>query len=100
VFLGGPNLKASVVEPKRSPIIGAHAHRHPLGSRDDRSAGIAGLSDTLPMPELDEVISWQSAVMDPLPNYFLKEGRFHAQEQHHIIGFPDGIESFPISGIG
>ena len=100
MFLGGPNLKASVVEPKRSPIIGAHAHRHPLGSRDDRSAGIAGLSDTLAMPELDEVISWQSAVMDPLPNYFLKEGRFHAQEQHHIIGFPDGIESFPIRGIG
>src|SRR2546422_11010436 len=73
VFLGVPHLKAIVVEPKRSPVVRAHAHGHPLVLRNDRSAGVAGLSDALPMPEFDEESSWQSAVLDPLSDYVPEE---------------------------
>src|SRR5437899_12478873 len=100
VFLGVPHLKAIVVEPKRSPVVRAHSHGHPLVLRNDRSAGVAGLSDALPMPEFDEGSSWQSAVLDPLSNYFPEERRNHAMVKIQIIGFPGEIVSFPAGRIG
>ena len=65
-FLDVPHLKAIVVEPKRSPVVRAHSHGHPLVLRNDRAAGVAGLSDARPMPEFDEGSSWQSAILNPL----------------------------------
>src|SRR2546430_16893083 len=91
VSLGVPDLKALVVEPKRSPVVRAHSHGHPLVLRNDRSAGVAGLSDALPMPEFDEGSSWQSAVLGPLSNYFPEERRIHALGKLHIIGFPGAM---------
>src|SRR5207245_5239754 len=87
VSLGVPDLKALVVEPKRSPVVRAHAHGHPLVLRNDRSAGVAGLSDALPMPELDEESSWQSAVLDPLSDYVPEESCMHGMEKLNLIGF-------------
>src|ERR1700704_6563738 len=75
VSLGVPDLKALVVEPKRSPVLRAHSHGHPLVLRNARSAGVAGLSDTLPMPEFDEVSSWESAGLNPLSDYLSEEDR-------------------------
>jgi len=51
------------------------------------------------MPEFDEGSSWQSAVLNPLSDYLPEEARFHALENVYIIGFPDGIVSFPKSHI-
>ena len=100
VSLGVPDLKALVVEPKRSPVVRAHSHGHPLVLRNDRSARVAGLSDTLPMPDFDEGSSWQSAVLDSLSDYLPEEARLHAPENVYIIGFPNGIVSFPIDHTG
>ena len=99
-FLDVPHLKAIVVEPKRSPVVRAHSHCHPLVLRNGRSAGVAGLSDALPMPEFDEGSSWQSAGLDPLSNYFPEERRIHALEKLHIIGFLGEMVSFPAGRIG
>ena len=88
MFLGVPHLKAIVVEPKRSPVVRAHSHGHPLVLRNDRSAGVAGLSDALPMPEFDEESSWQSAVLDPLSDYVPEESWMHGMEKINLIGFP------------
>ena len=100
VSLGVPDLKALVVEPKRSPVVRAHSHGHPLVLRNERSAGVAGLSNTLPMAEFDEGSSWQSAILNPLSDYVPEEARLHTPENVYIIGFPDGIVSFPIGDTG
>jgi len=68
------------MEPKRSPVLRAHSHGHPVVHRDDRSAGGAGLSDTLPMPEFDERRSWQAAIIEPLSNNVPEEGWIHTLE--------------------
>ena len=99
-FLGVPHLKAIAVEAKCSPLVRAYPNGHPLALRNDRSASVAGLSDALPMPEFDERSSWQSAVLDPLSNYFPEERRIHALEKLHIIGFPGEMVSFPAGRIG
>jgi len=52
------------------------------------------------MPEFDEGSSWQSAVLDPLSNYFPEERRIHALEKLHIIGFPDEIVALPAGRTG
>jgi len=97
VFLGVPYLKAIVVEPKRSPVIRANSHRHPLVPRNGRSAAVAGFSDSMPVAQFDEASSWQSAVLDPLANHVPEESRIHAMEKLRIIAIPDEIVSFPTS---
>src|SRR4030081_974725 len=82
--LGVPDLKALVVEPKRSPVVRAHSHGHLLVLRNARSAGVAGLSDTLLMPEFDKGSSWQSAVLNPLSDHVPEEARLHALENVYI----------------
>jgi len=52
------------------------------------------------VPEFDEVGSWQAAIVESLSYYIPEKGRVHALEKLCIIGFPDEIVSFPISGIG
>src|SRR5205807_10598353 len=100
VSLGVPDLKALVVEPKRSPVVRAHSHGHPLVLRNDRAAGVAGLSGTLPMPEFDEESSWQSAVLDPLSDYVPEESWMHGMEKLNLIGFPDDIVALPAGRTG
>jgi len=80
VFLGVPNLKAIVVEPNRSPVIRAHSHTHLLVPRNRRSAAVTGLSESTPVPEFDQVSSWESAVMDPLSDQVSEEIRIHAKK--------------------
>src|SRR6266403_670663 len=86
VFLGVPDLKAIDVEPKRSPVVRAHSHGHPLVLRNDRSAGVAGVSDTLSMPEFDQGSSGQSAVLHSLSDYIAEDSWMHAMEKINIIG--------------
>src|SRR6266576_1252899 len=89
VFLGVPSLKTIVVEPKRSPVVRAHSHGHPLVLRNDRSTGVAGVSDAQPMRKFDEGSSRQSAILDPLSDY----APDHVMEKLRTIGLGGEIAS-------
>ena len=86
VSLGVPNLKAIVVESNRSPVGPAYSHGHPLIPSDDRSAAVAGLSDSISAPELDQLKSRQAAVMDPLSDQVSHNHRIHARQPTSHIG--------------
>ena len=50
----------------------------------------------MPVTDFEEGSSWESAVLDPLPDEVPEKDRIHTQNQHHIVGFSDVIVSFPI----
>ena len=72
-----PNLKAVVVEPNRSPVIRAHSHRHPLVPRNARSATVTDVSDTMPVPEFDHVVTREAAILKPVPDQIAENDWIH-----------------------
>src|SRR6266850_2306297 len=83
--LGVPDLKAIVVEPNRSPVLGADSHGHPLIRFDGRAASVALVPDAGTEPELDRAVARQAAVVDPLSDELADDVVVHALSTARVV---------------
>src|SRR5258705_7354372 len=84
-MLGIPDLKAFVVQAKRSPSTRRDSHRHPLVRCDDLSASVAGAPGAQTMAKLDQMVSWKTALLNSLSDELTTEVGVHRAEREDAM---------------